>query len=56
MNNDEIRYKILLVLYNKFYSGQARRHIVTDNAINEAGLLNTDTRIYPNIDYLKTVT
>ncbi|AFU59715.1 hypothetical protein Ngar_c27940 [Candidatus Nitrososphaera gargensis Ga9.2] len=49
MDNDEIRYKLLLPLYNRFYDeGYFSHNIVTDGIINESGL-TLDSRVLKHI-------
>ena len=53
MKHQEIRYRILLLLYYKHYSNQLGHPQVTDNVIREAGLEYVDKNfVYGDIVYL----
>jgi len=54
MNHDEIRFRILHDLYQKYYSGGLLRYYSTDSVIKESGLGDIDINIVlGDVLYLK---
>jgi hypothetical protein len=54
MNHEEIRFRILYTLYQKYYGGQLKRYQNTEEIIKESGLDNIDRNIVlGDITYLK---
>jgi len=54
VNNEEIRYRFLNTLYDRFYTDKPNAHISTEELIKDAGLSNEDRNaVEANIVYLK---
>jgi len=54
MNNEEIRYRILKALYDRYYNVEPDRYVPFDDVIKEAELENEEKNsVDANIEYLK---
>ncbi len=54
VDNEEIRYRFLQTLYDRFYNDKPNEHVATEELIRDAGLSDEGRNaVNVNIDYLK---